>query len=573
MIADGNGAGAQGTQSRHEATAPEEPEVHQIRGLSAPFVFGEMMNQIEVWKSERDGLDVRGMIDRYAAEGWESIGEDDVQRLKWYGLFLRNPTPGYFMLRVRIPGGRATSAQIRTLAALAGTYGNGLLDITTRQQIQLRHLRIGDVPTVFAELEDMGLTSLQTGMDNVRNIMTCPAAGLAPHEVLDATPLVLALTQEFVGNPAYSNLPRKVNVVVTGCPDNCLHAETQDLALVPATVEREGQTVAGFNVLAGGKLGSGGYRIATPLDLFVLPEEVVKVCRTIVLIYRDHGYRETRTTARLAFLLDDWGEARFRREIETRLGEPLALAGRDARKPAAVDHGGIYRQKQPGLNYVGLKVPVGRLAARELEGIAALAERYGAGEIRLGANQAIIIPNVADAKLGDLTEEPLIGTFAYNPSPTRKGLVSCVGNDYCNLAVIETKSRAARTARSLDERLGRGVRPITMHWSGCPAGCGNHLVADIGLLGKKAKVDGQVVDAVDIFVGGRAGPNPKLAIKLLEDVPCDRLPDVLAGLIPYHTREKLHRIRRPPTCKPTGVHAPGDNPRQKTAPSLNLAES
>ena len=142
--------------------------------------------------------------------------------------------------------------------------------------------------------------------------------------------------------------------------------------------------------------------------------------------------------------------------------------------------------------------------------------------------------------------------FAYNPSPTQKGLVSCVGNDYCNLAVIETKSRAIATARNLDEQLGRAPKPITMHWSGCPAGCGNHLVADIGLLGKKTKVDGEVVDAVDVFIGGRSGPNPKAAIKVLEDVPCDRLPDVLAGIIPYHTREKLHRGK--------GTHVPKPSP-------------
>ncbi len=513
------------------------------------------MNKIELLKAERDGLEIKDDIARYAKEGWESITEDDVQRLKWYGLFLRNPTPGYFMIRVRIPGGKATTAQIRTLAEVAATYGNGLLDITTRQQIQLRHLRIEDVPPVFEKMDEVGLTSMQTGMDNVRNIMTCPVAGLTPTEVLDATPLVLALTEEIVGNRAYSNLPRKFNVAITGCPDNCLHTETQDLALVPATQESAAGPVKGFNVLAGGKLGSGGYRIATPLDLFVEPHEAPEVCCAIIQIYQDHGYRESRNTARLAFLLDDWGEPRFRHEIEHRLGRQLPSAGRDARKPAVNDHGGIYRQKQSKLNYVGLKVPVGRITADHLVRIVALAERYGAGELRLGPNQTVIIPNVPDNKLGDLTEEPILSAFAYNPSPIQKGLVSCVGNDYCNLAVIETKSRAMATARILDERLGRAPKPIAMHWSGCPAGCGNHLVADIGLLGKKAKVDGQVVDAVDVFVGGRSGPDPKPALKLLEDVPCDRLADVLEGIIPYHTREKLHRVKGKPVRKPTTTPA------------------
>lgn len=524
------------------------------------------MNKIEALKAERDGLDIRHDLARFATEGWESITEEDVQRLKWYGLFLRNPTPGYFMIRLRIPGGKATSAQIRTLAEAAGAYGNGLLDITTRQQIQLRHLRIQNVPAVFEKMAEVGLTSMQTGMDNVRNIMTCPVAGLGPNELLDATPHVIELTEEIVGNRAYSNLPRKFNVVITGCPDNCLHSETQDLALVPATRDQPGDPVKGFNVLAGGKLGSGGYRIAAPLNIFLAPGHVLEACRAIIEVYRDHGYRDSRNTSRLAFLLDDWGEPRFRQEVEHRLGRALPPAGRDARKPAVNDHGGIYRQKQSNLSYVGMKIPVGRIQARDLIQLASLAERYGTGEVRLGPNQTVIVPNVPDTKLGDLTQEPVVAEFTYNPSPTRKGLVSCVGNDYCNLAVIETKSRAVATARTLDERLGRAPKPITMHWSGCPAGCGNHLVADIGLLGKKAKVDGQVVDAVDVFIGGRSGPNPKAAIKLLEDVPCERLADVLAGIVPYHTREKLHREKG--RRVPSPVRGPADPSRQETPPSL-----
>jgi ferredoxin-nitrite reductase len=319
--------------------------------------------------------------------------------------------------------------------------------------------------------------------------------------------------------------------------------ETQDLALVPASRDDGRGKCFGYNVLAGGKLGSGGYRIATPLDIFVTEGEALAVSRAIIQIFRDHGSRENRTQARLAFLLDEWGEGRFRQEVETRVGKTLSTAGDDARKPSEKSHVGIYRQKQPGMNYVGLKVLVGRITHGDLVKISALAEKYGTGEIRISPAQALIIPNVPDRKIGDIDADPLVKQFAYNPSPLYKGLVSCVGNDYCNLAVIETKGRAVETAKALEPRLGSSLKPITMHWSGCPAGCGNHLVADIGLLGKKAKVDGKVVDAVDIYVGGRSGPDPKLAVKIMEDVPCDRLPMVLEGLVPYHSREKMHRVR------------------------------
>jgi ferredoxin-nitrite reductase len=208
------------------------------------------------------------------------------------------------------------------------------------------------------------------------------------------------------------------------------------------------------------------------------------------------------------------------------------------------------------MNYVGLKVLVGRVTAEDLVKVLDLAEKYGNGEVRLAPNQAVIIPNVGDRKVGELAEEPLLKQFTYNPHSLYRGLVSCVGNDYCNLAVIETKSRAVQTAKALEAKLEATLKPITMHWSGCPAGCGNHLVADVGLLGKKAKVDGKVVEAVDIYVGGRSGPDPKPAIKIMEDVPCEKLPAILEGLLPYHTREKMHRVRGREQKKPAAAAPP-----------------
>jgi len=498
------------------------------------------LSKIERLKSEKDGLDIKQDIRRFAEEGWEEISEDDIQRLKWYGLFLRTPTPGYFMLRVRIPNGQTFSYQIKVLAQIAEGFGNGVIDVTTRQQIQIRHLKIENIPEVFELLEMSGLTSAQTGQDNVRNIMGCPVAGIHPKELLNASPEVLALTEHILNNREFSNLPRKFNVAITGCPDNCVHAETQDLALIPASKDEKDEQVLGFNVLAGGKLGSGGYRIASSLNVFVTPKEALEVCSAVILIFRDHGNRENRSQNRLAFLLDEWGVDRFREELEKRLNRSLSPAGNELRNVESSEHIGIYRQKQPSMNYVGLKIPVGRIMGNKLEKFAELAERYGNGEIRISPAQTLILPNVSDKNLGDLLEEPLLKELDYHPSSIMRGLVSCVGSDYCHLAAIETKSRALQVASKLEETLSE-TAPITMHWSGCPAGCGNHLVADIGLLGKRIKLGGEVVDAVDIFVGGRAGPDPKLAVKLMENVPCDVLPKVLEQVIPYHTRQKMHR--------------------------------
>ncbi len=498
------------------------------------------MNKIEEYKREKDGLDVLHDIPRYAQEGWEAITEGDRERLKWTGVFFRRQTPGHFMMRIRMPNGISTAAQFRTLAEISREFGKGFADITTRQQMQLRWFGIEDVPEIWKRLEAVGLVSLQTGMDNIRNVVGCPVAGLTPNELFDASPVVREFTTMFVGNKAFTNLPRKFNVTITACKENCTHAESQDIALTPAMKEIDGLEVKGFNVAVGGKMGSGGYRIASPLDLFVRPEEAAEICSHIVLTFRDHGFRDSRTKARLAFLVDAWGAEKFRRELERRADRPLPQAGKDERLKKYTDHIGILRQKQTSLNYVGLAVPVGRITTEQLFEIARLSELYGSGEVRITTGQNLIIPSVPDHKIGALTEEPLLKELRYDPSEVVRGLVSCTGIDYCHFALIETKELALKTSRYLEEKLGN-TKPIRIHWSGCPAGCGNHAAADIGLLGKNIRVNGEVIDAVDVFVGGRSGPDAQQGKKLLEDVPCDVLPQVLERLVPYLSRAEIRR--------------------------------
>jgi ferredoxin-nitrite reductase len=511
------------------------------------------MNKIEEYKSEKDGLDVLHDVPRYAHEGWEVITEGDRERLKWTGVFFRKQTPGSFMMRIRIPNGISNAAQIRTIANISQEFGKGFADITTRQQIQLRWFRIEHVPEIWERLKAVGLITLQTGMDNIRNVVGCPVAGLTPNELFNASPVVQEFTRMFLANKAYTNLPRKFNVTITACKESCTHAEAQDIALTPATKELEGSEISGFNVAVGGKMGSGGYRIASPLNLFVTPEEAAAVCSHIVLVFRDHGARETRAKARLAFLIEDWGVQKFRTELERRADRPLATAGKDARSPKHTDHIGIFRQKQQGLNYVGLAVPVGRMTTQQMLQVANLAENYGSGQIRLTVGQNLIIPNVPDRKVGDLTAEPVLQELRYDPSEVMRGLVSCTGMDYCHFALIETKGWALKTARALEATLGK-TQPLRMHWSGCPAGCGNHAAADIGLLGKNIKVNGNVVEAVDVFVGGATGCEPNPPIKIMEDVPCDDLANVLGGLARHGSfkaiRQQLRKIVEPAVTVP-----------------------
>jgi nitrite reductase (NADH) large subunit len=502
------------------------------------------VNKIEIMKEEKDGLDSLPDILRLAEHNnWGEMTEDDKQRAKWHGLFFRKPTPGNFMLRLRLEAGRTNARQFRAIADLSDEYGKGFCDLTTRQQIQLRWFTLGDVPDIWRRLDAVGLHSLQTGMDNVRGVCGCPVSGLTPHELLDAAPVIREYNQILLGNPEFTNLPRKFNVTITGCMENCCHPETQDIGLVPAYRELDGQQVNGFNVLVGGKQGSGGYRPASPLDVFVRPEDAARLCAEITLIFRDHGARATRVRARLAFLIEDRGVAWFRSELERRLGRPLLKAGTDMRKKHHVDHLGINPQKRQAshegatLHYVGLLVPVGRITTAQMRGVADLAEGYGNGDIRVTVGQNLIIPNVPENRIGALTDEPHFQELPFDPSPIMRGLVSCTGNDYCGLALIETKGWAMRVARELERRTeGRRLQPLTIHWSGCPAGCGMHQVATIGLQGCRSRVNGDIVDAAHICVKGQDGPKPVVGTDLMYDVPCEQLPDALENLVKYLPR-------------------------------------
>ena len=499
------------------------------------------INAAEALKREKNGLEVINDIPNYIREGWESIPANERDRLKWVGVFYRKQTPGAFMMRLRMSSGFSNSEQFRAIAEISEAYGPGFVDLTTRQQIQLRGFTIENVQHIWNRLEEVGLGSLQTGFDNIRGVIGCPVAGLTPNELFDASHVGREFTKLFVGNKEFTDIPRKFNVGITGCLDNCTHTASQDIALTPAVKEIDGQKINGFNVAVGGKMGSGGYTLAQPLDVFITPKEASVLCADITLIFRDHGPRTARNKSRLAFLIADWGVEKFREELERRRHrkQPLLTAGKDARGKNKTDHTGIFSQKQPGLNYVGLVVPVGRITTTQLFEVARIADTYGNGDIRLTQGQNLIITNVPDAKIGELTAEPLLQELRYDPSEVTRGMVSCTGIDYCHFSLIETKERAMEAIRHLEAKLGNHTKPLTIHWSGCPNGCGNHAAADIGLLGKKVKIDGIVTDVVDVFLKGDAGANPKIAPKLLENVPCDELPQVLEGLVPYLSRRSF----------------------------------
>jgi ferredoxin-nitrite reductase len=502
-------------------------------------VYPKMANKFEDMKAAKDGLAVKAELEHFAKIGWEAIDKDDLEhRLKWVGVFFRKTTPGKFMLRMRIPNGILTSEQMRTLASVVERCGeDGVADITTRQNIQMRGIRIEDIVDIFERFRAVGLTSVQSGMDNVRNITGSPVAGIDADELYDTRELArqvqAAITNNGEGNPEFTNLPRKFNIAIAGCKDNSTHAEINDIAFIPAfmeSAEMEARTF-GFNVLVGGFFSSKRVAEAIPMNVWVTPEEVVDLCRAILIVFRDNGSRQTRQQTRLMYLIDEWGLERFRTEVEKQLGHALRPAApKDEIVWEKRDHIGVHKQQQAGFNYVGLQVPVGRVYAPDMYEFARLADEYGKSEIRLTVEQNLIIPYIPDAKLDAFLSEPFLQKFSASPTNLRRSLVSCTGNQFCPVAIIETKNRALELIEQLEADLNV-PQPVRIHWSGCPNSCGQPQVADIGFAGCKTKKDGKVVDGVDIYMGGKVGKDAHLGECVMEKVPCEDLREIVGRLL------------------------------------------
>ncbi|MGB7248173.1 MAG: ferredoxin--nitrite reductase [Phormidesmis sp.] len=496
-------------------------------------------NKFEKYKAEKDGLAVKDELDKFAEMGWEAMDKTDLTgRLKWLGIFYRPVTPGKFMLRMRMPHGVLSSHKMRILAEIVRRYGDdGCADITTRQNLQLRGVHLEDMPGIFERFKLAGLTSVQSGMDNVRNITGSPVAGIAANELIDTQGLVLKvqdmITNNSQGNYDFTNLPRKFNIALEGSREDSIHSEINDIAFIPAFKAGNEDSELGFNVLVGGFFSARRCDSAIPLNAWVPADDtVVEICRAILTVYRDRGLRGNRQQSRLMWLIEEMGLEVFRSAVETQLGQALAPAApKDAiTEEGKSDHLGVHPQKQPGLNYVGLHVPVGHIYAEDMFEFARLAEVYGNGEIRLTVEQNLIIPNIPDSRLEAFLQEEPVQKFSIDPSPLVRSLVSCTGSRFCDFALVETKQRAHAMAQALDEQLAVDQK-VRLHWTGCPNSCGQPQVADIGFLGTKARKDGKTVEAVDIYMGGKVGKHAQLGERVMKAVPCEDLQAVVFDLL------------------------------------------
>jgi sulfite reductase beta subunit-like hemoprotein len=471
---------------------------------------------IEHIKARKDGLDVLADIYRYAELGFDAIDPDDLALFRWYGIYTQRAeasaasgvpgpseeTDGYFMLRIKFPNGIVTADQLRAVGRLSERYGRGMGDITTRQNIQLHWLRIEDMPVVLDELNAVGLSFTQACGDVWRNVVGCPLAGVDGHELIDSRPLIEELERTFVGDRRFSNLPRKFKVSVSGCMHRCAQHEINDIGLV--AVEKDG--VVGYDVWVGGGLGASA-RMGRRLDLFALPEEAAEVCRAITEIFRDEGKRTKRTRARIKFLVDEWGVERVRAAVEERLGRtfPTSVVPADPVDPHR-DHLGIHPQVQPGLYYLGATTLRGRFTGDQMIAVADIADRFGSGALRCTNRQNIIVLDVPDSQVDEAAASLRDVGLPTEASTFRRGVISCTGMEFCKLAIVETKERAAELIEHLERRVGDIAGSLRINLNGCPNACAQYQVADIGLQGGIARLpDGRRVQGFILHIGGRLG--------------------------------------------------------------------
>lgn len=495
------------------------------------------LNNMELVKLKKDGLDILNDIKHFAERGFDAITSEDLDLLKWAGVYIQKPkTAGFFMMRVKVPGGIIDSEQLRTLADIARDSGRNLIDLTTRQAIQFHWLTIDKLPFIFERLEKVGLTSIEACGDCPRTVVGNPLAGIDPNEVIDVRPIIQQVHQFFQHNRDFSNLPRKFKISISGDKFNSGHAEINDLAFTPAVKAVNGQEVSGFHVRVGGGLSAKPH-LAQQLDVFVLPEEVLKVAIGVATIFRDHGYRENRRHARLKFLVADWGVVKFREELLKIVG-PLPECGRDM--TLGWNGGyfyGVQKQVQEDLSYIGLSVPVGRMDADQVKELARIAEQYGNGTIRTCNSQNIIVPNVPSAKVRELLKEKILEYFTPFPGPFLAYAVACTGSEFCNLALVETKRRM----RELSEYLAKHVdndTTIRIHLAGCQNSCGQQQIADIGIRGTGMREGNKVEEAFEFFIGGVLGPIANFGSKLEGRIPGNKLNQFVEYLIKFYNENK-----------------------------------
>jgi ferredoxin-nitrite reductase len=486
-------------------------------------------NFVERLKHEKGGLDVIADLPAMIRTGYEAVPEEDFVRLQWYGLYHDKPKLGYFMLRVKVPGGVLTPARLRTIGEISARHGRGFGELTTRQNVQLHWMALGELPEILSTLDRAGLTTAGACGDNVRNITGCPLAGLSREELFDVREFLDEMAEFFVSHREYSDLPRKHKITVAACPDQCNAPEIHCIALLGAL--RDGRP--GFTLRVGGGLSTWP-RLADDFGVWVPREETLEVVRAVVDVWReDLKYRLSRTRARLKFLVHDVGAPILRERVEERLGRRLADGAVPPGPAAEVDHTGVFPQKQEGLWWAGFPVFLGLMNGDAMRSVADVAESYG-GEIRLTRRQNFLLTNIPEERVEDVTRAVGELGFPLSAHPLRSASIACTGDPFCNYTVAETKGKLREIVEHLETVFGPAVADLRLNLDGCPHACAHHWIGDIGLQGttlRERGPNGERIHGYDLFLRGGLGREAAIGRPVLKRVPGTEVHRVIENLI------------------------------------------
>jgi ferredoxin-nitrite reductase len=522
--------------SGHITNDPATGLLNQAAEASEETYFGIPVSELcreERWKYEENPLDIWDKLLAHANED-KAPAADDLFRFKFHGLFYVAPAQDTFMLRLRVPGAILSTHQLRGLAAMAGDWGSGRVDITTRSNLQIRELQPKDIVRVLNTVRALGMSSCGSGADNIRNITASPITGLDPAELYDVSPLAEAMSNYILNSRDMAGLPRKFNIAFDNGGTISVVADTNDIGFVAVEV-KEGQSVpAGvyFRVLLCGI--TGHKQFASDCGILLRPDQTVAVAAAMVRVFSENGNRTDRRKARLKYLVDRWGVDKFILETEKRLAFPLIRVPADVCEPRGpIDrsaHVGEHPQAQPGLHYIGVSVPVGQLPVAQALALADIADRYGSGDVRLTVWQNLIVPNIHSANLEAAKQAILVAGLHFDAGTVLSGTVACTGNKGCRFAASDTKSHAVALANHLDSRF-KILQPINLHVTGCAHSCAQHYIGDVGLMG--VKIGGE--EGYQVVIGGGSDQDQGLARELIPAIRFADLPPVMDRLFEAYT--------------------------------------
>ncbi|MGD0548224.1 MAG: nitrite/sulfite reductase [Terracidiphilus sp.] len=501
----------------------------------------------ERWKREKNPWLAFNEVREFARQGRASVlPEWAAFYFKWWGIYTQGDGVGatggkggegavsdYFMMRIGIPNGIVSAKQLRVIGELAKKYARNLADITVRQCIQLHWLTIESLPEVVDALDAIGLSPIGACGDVTRNVTGCPLAGVAADELVDASPLAAEISKLLSGNPEFYNLPRKFKVCATGCPSWCSHPEINDIAFTATRFDGK----IGYSVRVGGGLSKEPH-LAVRLNAFVLPDQAARVARATAEIFREQqGLRENRAQARMKYLFlnEGWTAESFLAELQSRLDFTLLPATPEI-VPDDIyrDHAGVHKQRQEGLSYVGASVLRGRLSADQLLAAAELAESFGSGALRTTVSQNLLFVDIPNNRTAELVQELKQIGLQVDGSIFWRGAVACTGTEFCKLAITETKGFTRWLVDELEERLPEFDQQLRLNVTGCPNGCGQHWIADIGIEGKKIKHEGKLIDAYYFCLGGAVGQHAAIARTVGFRCPATLVPEAIERLLRHY---------------------------------------